>query len=138
MINRFTIPSLIITIRACPRLFFVSRIHFHKLRMYSHNLIYSIVLVHFITAVSVRYIRPIILFQNTVIVYHIIYYLSSFSIRPRGINKKVNILLNFSTSERFKNQGYISICIAPLKRLYGFTRRLFYTKSGGKIEKKRD
>ena len=54
--------NLIVIIRACPRLFFVSRIHFHKLRMYSHNLIYSIVLVHFITAVSVRYIRPIILF----------------------------------------------------------------------------
>ena len=64
-------------------------------------------------------------------------YLSSFSSRPREINKKVNILLNFSTSERFKKQGYISICIAPLKRLYGFTRRSFYVKSGGKIEKKR-
>ena len=49
----------------------------------------------------------------------------------------MNILLNFSTSERFKNQGYISICIPFLKRLYGFTRGSFYVKSGGKIEKKR-
>jgi hypothetical protein len=49
----------------------------------------------------------------------------------------VNILLNFSTSERFKNQGYISICIAILKRLYGFILRVFNTILGGKKKKKR-